>query len=205
MGVNITKMTTDVNNIQALSDLPNQTDGLTAQGLKERFDKAGSDIKTFLNTSLIPELEELMNAIYPIGRGFIDFTETDYSNYLGFTWERELVGMTPVGLDISDSDFNSVGKTGGEKSHTLINDEIPNVKGSFQARQANGVNVLDVYDGGGCFTYKNNGGQRWALQISGSKSSTNSNSLITFDNGGKDQAHNNLQPYQVVSYWKRVS
>lgn len=38
---------------------------------------------------------KLLDSVYPIGRGFIDFTDTDYSNYLGFTWERELVGLTP--------------------------------------------------------------------------------------------------------------
>lgn len=38
---------------------------------------------------------KLLDSIFPIGRGFIDFTNTDYSNYLGFTWERELVGLTP--------------------------------------------------------------------------------------------------------------
>lgn len=54
----LTKLTIDVNNIQALSDRPNTADGLTSHELKERFDKAGSDIKNFLNTSLLPEIEE---------------------------------------------------------------------------------------------------------------------------------------------------
>lgn len=61
MATNLTKMTTNVNNIQALSDLPNRTDGLTPQGLKERFDKAGSDIKSFINNTLIGEVETNLN------------------------------------------------------------------------------------------------------------------------------------------------
>lgn len=69
---------------------------------------------------------EILNLVYPIGRGFIDFTDTDYSNYLGFTWERELVGMTAVGLDTTQTEFNSVGKIGGEKTHTLTVSEMPN-------------------------------------------------------------------------------
>lgn len=56
------------------------------------------------------ELNTLINNIYnrmwPVGRGFIDFTNTDYSNYLGFTWERTLVGKVPVGIDSEDTDFN---------------------------------------------------------------------------------------------------
>mgnify|MGYP001623689356 FL=1 len=54
----LTKFTENVNNIQALSDRPNTADGLTSHELKERFDKAGSDIKDFLNNTLIPEIEE---------------------------------------------------------------------------------------------------------------------------------------------------
>ena len=57
--VHLTKFTKNVNNIQALSDRPNTADGLTAQQLKERFDQAGIDIKSFLNDTLISELENL--------------------------------------------------------------------------------------------------------------------------------------------------
>lgn len=68
---------------------------------------------------------EILNLVYPIGRGFIDFTDTDYSNYLGFSWKRELIGMTPIGLNVNDNDFNAIGKTGGEKKHTLTLQEMP--------------------------------------------------------------------------------
>lgn len=54
----LTKLTVDVNNIQALSDRPNTADGLTSHELKERFDKAGSDIKSYLNNTLTEEVEE---------------------------------------------------------------------------------------------------------------------------------------------------
>lgn len=60
MAINLTKMTENVNNIQALSDLPNQTDGLSPDGLKERFDKAGSDIKNFINNTLVEELKTIL-------------------------------------------------------------------------------------------------------------------------------------------------
>ena len=59
--INITKFTADVNNIQALSDRPNTADGITAQQLKEKFDKAGADIKLFLNNSLIEETKGYLN------------------------------------------------------------------------------------------------------------------------------------------------
>ena len=55
--INLTNLTANVNNIQALSDRPNTADGITSQELKERFDKAGSDIKNYINNTLIEEIE----------------------------------------------------------------------------------------------------------------------------------------------------
>ena len=55
--INITSLTANVNNIQALSDRPNTADGITAQQLKEKFDKAGADIKDYINNTLIEEIE----------------------------------------------------------------------------------------------------------------------------------------------------
>ena len=52
-----TTLTTDLDNVQKLDDLPNAVGGLSAAQLKAVFDKAGDDIKTFINTVLLAELE----------------------------------------------------------------------------------------------------------------------------------------------------
>lgn len=52
----IPKMTDDLNIIQGLSDLPNSEDGLTADGLKAKFDAAPLAIQKFINEKLIPAL-----------------------------------------------------------------------------------------------------------------------------------------------------
>jgi hypothetical protein len=56
----LSKFTENVNNIQSLSDRPNTIDGLTSSQLKELFDKAGSDIKTYLNETLTEELDTVI-------------------------------------------------------------------------------------------------------------------------------------------------
>lgn len=61
--LNITNLTANVNNIQGLSDRPNTADGLTAQQLKEKFDKAGSDIKQYINLTQNDEIETYMNNV----------------------------------------------------------------------------------------------------------------------------------------------
>lgn len=53
----ISKFNEDLDIIQKLDTYPNDTDGLSAEELKERFDRAGNLLKTFLNEVLIPELE----------------------------------------------------------------------------------------------------------------------------------------------------
>jgi len=59
----LTKTTVAVNNITALSDTPNATEGLTAAQLKAKFDKTGSDLKTYINDTLITELDTLHGAV----------------------------------------------------------------------------------------------------------------------------------------------
>ena len=55
--MSIPKMEQDVEIIQKLSDLPNTTDGLTAQELKAKFDEAAKLVKAFLNEVLIPAIQ----------------------------------------------------------------------------------------------------------------------------------------------------
>ena len=73
----------------------------------------------------LKETCSLINLLYPIGQIIIKGDNADYSNWLGFTWERTAVGKVLVGLDTADTDFNAIGKIGGEKTHTLIVDEMP--------------------------------------------------------------------------------
>lgn len=133
-------------------------------------------------TNLNYNFNEILNLVYPIGRGFIDFTNTDFSNYLGFTWERELVGLTPVGLDTKQTEFNEVGKTGGEKTHTLTIDEMPKHRHEMRTSSNSGGQVDNMPWGG-----------LQATQIANTE----------YVGGG--QPHNNLQPYKVVAYWKRIA
>jgi|GEM_PF-4916400 hypothetical protein len=52
----ITPFNEDLDIIQALSDEPNDDDGLTADELKAKFDEAGNHIKGYINERLIPDV-----------------------------------------------------------------------------------------------------------------------------------------------------
>ena len=143
---------------------------------------------TPLNASTFEAMQKkLLDSVYPIGRGFIDFTNTDYSNYLGFTWERELVGLTPVGYNAGDTDFNQIGKTGGEKTHTLTIAEMPSHTHDLN-------NGYIHYQFGDEFSHRDGVGS-WTF----------GSGIYSIANTGGDKPHNNMQPYKVVAYWKRVA
>ena len=77
--MSLTKLTEDVNNIQALSDKPNEIDGLTSSELKERFDKAGSTIKSYINNTLTSEVDTLF-ANLPDMSNYVQTTDSRLTN-----------------------------------------------------------------------------------------------------------------------------
>ena len=100
-----------------------------------------------------------------------------------------LKGKVPVGLDSSDSDFDTLGETGGEKTHTLSVSELPS------------------HNHGTTYSYANVSGT--GPKGSETKISTGSTYYFNYrnstDNRGDGQAHNNLQPYTVINYIIKAS
>lgn len=127
-------------------------------------------------------VNSLANLFFPIKKVVIFNDNDDHSNYLGFTWERIASGKMLVGIDSADTDFNTIGKTGGEKEHTLTIDEMPS--------HTHTVN----YSGGA--------GTSTGVTAMGDQLGTSS-AIVQARGGG--QAHNNMPPYQVVALWQRVS
>ena len=74
-----------------------------------------------------PNITELKELMYPIGKVEIFRDNDDHSTFMGFTWQRCLSGRFPVGLDTenNDPDFSTCTQQGGEKTHTLTTDEVP--------------------------------------------------------------------------------
>ena len=131
---------------------------------------------------------ELMKLVFPIGSTYITQTNTNPSEILKFgTWER-IKGKVLVGLDENDTDFNEIGKTGGEKTHTLTVAEIPSHNHTATSKYI--VNGAD----GDINALPSNSGTEYT------------NDWTYVNNTGGDQPHNNLQPYKVVGYmWIRTA
>lgn len=134
----------------------------------------------------------LMELVFPIGSTYITQTDTNPNTILKFgTWER-LKGKVCLGIDEDDTSLNATGRTGGEKTHILTITEIPSHSHDVDI---SGTKITKANSN------MNTGGTFWNMAI-GREGEYNLNLLPT----GGGQAHNNMQPYEVVGYmWIRRS
>lgn len=106
-----------------------------------------------------------------------------------------LKGKVPVGQDTSDTSFDVLGETGGEKTHKLVNNELPKIDAYWQFHGAeHGTNVYNL-KGSNSIGTRINGKYQAISGASGAYSYSDVG--IRFGNNG---AHNNLQPYTVLVY-----
>ena len=134
--------------------------------------------------------KEVLNLMCPIGKVEIFYDNDDHSNHLGFTWERTGVGKAIVGIDSSDTDFNSIGKIGGEKTHKLTTNEMPSHRHQVYGLSGAGNDTYALTGVGGKM---------------GSFEPQNDLYLGMAQATGGNQPHNNLSPYQVFAIWKRTA
>lgn len=143
-----------------------------------------------LNDTALNQMQiGLMELVFPIGSTYVTQDNTNPNEILKFgTWER-FKGKVAVGLDENDAEgyFNELGKTGGEKKHTLSINEIPKHTPEISSNSIAASGTIKVAKG----DYANVG---------------NPTGKITFKEIGGGQAHNNMPPYEVVGYmWIRKS
>ena len=105
-------------------------------------------------------------------------------------------GRVPVGLDTSQTEFNSLNKRGGEKTHTLTINETPN-HSHYTVGAGVTANTGNVDSNHPIATYAINAASD--LPYSFRNSTGNAISGKTSNVGG-GQAHNILQPYITVNY-----
>lgn len=88
---------------------------------------------------------------YPIGSIYLSVVNTNPSRWFGGTWEQIAKGRTLVGVDTSDTDFNTVKKTGGSKyiqkhKHTVNwSTNLGNAEGRIRLGDNNGGTTTGAY------------------------------------------------------------
>jgi len=136
----------------------------------------------------------IADVVYPVGAIFT--TVTAYADSAavvtaigGTTWVAFGAGKVLVGLDASDTDFDTAGSStgsagsGGAKTHTLTTSEIPAHTHDIKMRREGvaGTGQTVLYD------------------------TNNELTAIPTQSAGGGGAHNNVQPYITVYFWKRTA
>jgi hypothetical protein len=141
---------------------------------------------------------DALELAYPVGSIYMNASDsTNPSTLLGFgTWTAFGAGRVPVGIDSSDTDFDTAEETGGAKTHTLDLDEMPSHRHG------------GIYPAGSAGLYS----EAFDVDNATSGSTLSQEKFTTYTGGdetdgtqGTTQAHNNLQPYIVVHMWKRTA
>ena len=123
------------------------------------------------------ELFKVIGTQYGSGDGSTTFNLPDYRS------------RVPVGLDSNDTDFDTLGETGGEKTHTLTVDEMPSHMHNIMTN-ANWNSLDSTYN-------------HLARGSNGTDELKDGTEFGARASGGS-QPHNNLQPYIVCNYIIRV-
>jgi len=128
----------------------------------------------------------IFDKVYPVGSIYMSFDDVDPSKLFGGTWER-----------ISDKFLypsTSSGKTGGEASHILTVNEMP--QHSHRLYSGYGDYADTKVD-----TIRF---QQWANNARGYNASGLGGKQF-IENTGGNEAHNNMPPYITVYCWRRLS
>lgn len=117
----------------------NSASGLTADNVQGAIEELNNNATNF--SALTTRLNNIGKEVYPVGSIYISVSSTNPGNIFGGTWVAFGTGRTLMGVNVGDSSFNTVEKTGGQKSvnytpagkntggavgnHTLTISEIP--------------------------------------------------------------------------------
>ena len=155
-------------------------------------------LKNRKGDTIIPIVD--VDIIYPVGSIYMSATMSSASQVeaaFGGTWVAWGAGRVPVGVDTSDTDFDTAEETGGEKTHKLVNAELPKLHGEGQYKPYDSFGTSGIVSG-----------KSWSqgLNFSAAAGSTYNSTVYGFQiDFGNDQPHNNLQPYITCYMYKRTA
>ena len=144
---------------------------------------------------------------YPVGSLFINTIDINPSAFIGGTWVSYGKGRTIVGVDTSQSEFNTVNKIGGNK---LLQNHSHNLN-NFRVAKFDHVNQGDMYTSP-LQRFFVVGAKLKTTTIDAEDSEASlqwfsdieQESPVIITNTGEGSSEN-LQPYITVYMWKRTA
>ena len=148
-------------------------------------DKSKADMLT--SDQITALLQTFMLQIYPVGAIYMSVRPTNPGTLFGGTWTAWGSGRVPVGVNTSDTNFNTVEKTGGASTVTLTTQQIPSHNHTYNDTQPEGSTIVSTAQMGTLVATT-------SRQVARNTGAT-----------GGGAAHNNLQPYITCYMWKRTA
>ena len=146
----------------------------------------------------------ILDLVWPVGSIYLSINNVNPGTLFGGTWEAWGSGRVPVGVDTAQTEFKTVEKTGGSKTHTLTIAQLPTHNHWMHLlSKTQGTDTTSVSE----VHYLNDSAIAWAS----SKMTLHAPYFGTLDgagmtsNTGSGEAHNNLQPYITCYMWKRTA
>ncbi len=147
-------------------------------------------------------VKKILDRIQPVGSLYYSTNNTSPASLFGGSWERYAQGRVMVSASDTDTDF-SVGKTGGSKTHTILQTELPFHTHDLSARINGDTDVttadfvMNVWTYPGQYHNSNGWHHRFAHTVSNDA------------NAGATRYPNNpmpiLSPYISVYIWRRTA
>ena len=193
VGQDVIQLKADVRNLQT-SVNENTTD---ISSLTPKVNNNTSDISSLTtevnnNTSQITSLQRMLSVywqtIYPVGSIYVSTSATfNPQTTWGGTWVKTAKGRCLIGAN----DTYPLGSTGGEETHYLTADEMPQHSHGIYGADSRSGNVTLPQPR---FTYKDTG--QTTSYVSG---------IMGTELTGNNSPHNNMQPYLAVYIWERTA
>jgi len=151
-----------------------------------------------------------LQALYPVGSIYINAgVSTNPGTLLGFgTWTAFGAGRVMVGLNGSDTSFDTLEETGGSKDAVVVSHTHTAATGSA------GAHSHSVYTGSrdngnvgydGSYVAANSNPYAKNTDAWGTTSADAHTHTVTVDSTGSSGTNANLQPYITVAMWKRTA
>lgn len=159
----------------------------------------------------------LRDLIFPVGSIRMTTSATGATTFLGGTWVQWGTGRVPVGVNTSDTNFNTVEKTGGASTVALTTAQMPShghtvtgsvsigAEGSHTHRGSTGAYKVGSGSGSSYYYMTNNGSTNGQTTGAGSSHTHSASFSGSAGNTGSGSAHSNLQPYITCYFWKRTA
>lgn len=152
-----------------------------------------NDLKRRERPASAGDATPILSAVYPIGSIYLSTSATNPGSLFGGTWVAWGTGRVAVGVDVNQSEFNAVEKTGGAKQHAhglasgyakIVN----NVGGWVSGARKTGVPSFTT-----------------THRTTGSTGAYTENVKSATELGGNTDNGSTLPPYITCYMWKRTA